>query len=220
MSARIAIVRIGFSLVEVMLAVTILAIGLSVLLSDFLSSFRARDFAQEQFEAQEVSRTVLNRLLGAPTAFLGVEPWAVARPRGGTPLTVSGTGSAADDLVLMGIRSEPAAIQDLRIYVEYYRGIQSIDPSSGAPTVLNGVLDSYADGDPPELSISNFAGYTVNSTTGAITAIADAWTDSRALDPTRPPAVQVPQTTPVVIRIIAIWGRGAQRLELHGARLF
>lgn len=197
----------GFSLIEVMLAVTILAMGLTVLVSDFMRSFQARDFAERQIEVQEVSRALLNRLLGAPTADLGVQPWAIARIEGvDTPLTANGTGTAATDLVQMGVRTLPATTTDLNLFVEYYRGIQSPDPSSGAPTILDGVLDDFSDTDPPEASYAQFRDA--------------AWRAARRLNGAVPPSVQVPVNTPVLIRIVAVWNNGAQRMEFHGARLF
>lgn len=200
--------RRGFTLVEVMLAVVVLAGALTVMVGDFLTSQQGREVARQQVLAQEIGRSLLMRLQGAPVARLGVatDPWGLARHEGGgTPAPLVDDGSlGANDLVTLGIRSTTGNLPGLRIFVEYYRGIATPDPSSGNPALLPGVMDALPVGADPTQSYSQLR-------TGA-------WLPRR-LSAALPPAAQVPANSPVLIRIIVVWD-DIKRIELHGGRLF
>jgi len=204
-----ASLRRGFTLVEVMLAVVVLAGALTVMVGDFLTSQQGREVARQQVLAQEIGRSLLMRLQGAPVARLGVatDPWGLARHEDAAtpnPLVDDGSLDPNDDLVALGIRSTTGNLPGLRIFVEYYRGIASPDSSTGNPALLPGVMDALPAGADPTQSYSQLR-------TGV-------WLDRR-LSAAIPPGSQVPVNTPVLIRLIVLWD-GIHRIELHGGRLF
>jgi len=210
--------RHGFSLIEVMLAVTILASALTVMVGSFITSQQARELAHDQVLAQEVGRSILMRLQGAPTNQLGIPAWGWGLARhedaGDTPLSDAPGTAANDDLIALGLRTTPSNLIDLEVFIEYYRGTDSPDPSTGIPALQPGVLDSFAVGNDPSLSYSSFSN--------------QVWRQARRLASAVPPANQVPANTSVVIRVIVRWNqinnqnnnRNSGRIELFGGRLF
>jgi prepilin-type N-terminal cleavage/methylation domain-containing protein len=95
--------RRGFSLIEVMIAVSLLAVGVSAVAQLALASARAQRAASEATLAQTLARTRLEELRGlAWTSDAGVVPisdWSTdlsvtpSRPSGGTGLGVSPGGA-------------------------------------------------------------------------------------------------------------------------------
>lgn len=192
-----------------MLAVVVLASALTVMVGDFLTAQQLRDFAREQVMAQEIGRSLLMRLQGAPVSRLGVvtDRWGIARHEdAGDPPLVDRVGADAnDDLVALGVRTTRGNLDDLQVFVEYYRGIASSDPSTGLPAILPGVMDGFAVDADPVVSYTQYSDA--------------AWRTPRRLAGGLSPAAQVPTNTPIVIRVIVLWDQ-TNRIELYGGRLF
>lgn len=212
------VAHLGFSLIEVMLALTILASAMTVMVGSFITSNHSRELAHDQVLAQEVGRSVLMRLQGAPTLQLGnpINGWGIARHEdaGDTPLSDAPGTAANDDLITLGLRTTSSNLIDLEVFIEYYRGTNSPDPSTGNPALQLGVFDSFAVGVDPSASYSSYSD--------------PVWRQARRLAGGISPTNQVPTNTSVVIRVIVRWNqinnqnnnRNSGRIELFGGRLF
>ncbi len=205
--------RSGLSLIEVMLAISVLAIGVSSVFAHYVTLYQMRGSTKNMSQVQDVLRSVLERVIAADGAILNTSPpdfrgyvyeWSVPRyedfidvaPLDGDddlgrgeyfpPMTEA-------DLLnpLFGpIINEPVGIDNLRVYVEYYRGE---DDNNGTPGFLGddlpGMIQPGAINDPGEFA-TRFADLTIR--------------DDCRLDPDFPPLQQVPFNQTVLIRILVV----------------
>lgn len=150
-------VRRAMTLVEVMLAVTVLAVGIGALVGQIaaLSSLRRSSVADQ--EAQALLANFAERVSSADIAKLRTSalPWSYARPLpddgantwpGGStwtvpeenwvrPLNISTDASKFDSrdgnsLVKQGLLKSNSALINPQVFIEYYRAMSWFDPDS------------------------------------------------------------------------------------------
>jgi prepilin-type N-terminal cleavage/methylation domain-containing protein len=145
----------GFSLLEVMIAVAILAVALTALLGNLGTLDSAHVANRETAKAQEIAQVLAERIQGARWTRLGTadEPWSWHRrePRSASdtpairPMTETDTTSGwiasaprlVHNLLLqapsgagLGIEREPSGLDDLAVYLEYYRPAATADAAT------------------------------------------------------------------------------------------
>lgn len=208
----------GFSLIEVMIALAILAVAISGVMGHFVTVDRARDFSEQQSRGQSIAQAILNRISGENLQYLGDSAnaragWSKARYKdlADTPLTDNGTAVGSNSLQEVGkeILGAPSRLANLKVYIEYYRGQQSVDPSTGSAALLPGVMD--------DVSNTSVAAFQANFNY-------PIWRGGRRLTASPLPYLQVPVDTCVVIRILVLWGpiqangEPSQKIELFSAK--
>jgi prepilin-type N-terminal cleavage/methylation domain-containing protein len=201
--------RRGFSLIEVMIALTVLAIALTAILGNYLTLNQTRTDTNDRGAVAEIGRSILDRLIACDMRALGLatatsggvaQPWSVPRYEGDTapnPGPMRLDGPAADNPVDLGLLPSKVTIPNLAIYIEYYRGLERISPVDG--TTQPGVMD-----DPGLTSRETFEQLFQSST----------WRNERKLSTSEPPIMQVDDEQPVVIRVIITWGN-KQRMSFY-----
>ena len=194
-------------MIEVMIALTILAIAITAILSNYHVLNTVRQDTAARGAVSELGRAILDRITAGDMRALGVlspagsgvaQPWSLMRsedlPLLRPPMT-QGAADPANDLVALGLIPGPMPVTDLQVFIEYFRGVNVIDLTTGI-VQLSGVLDeNYLErGDFRE-------------------AFTDPdWRTARRLAGNAPPIVQVADDDPIVIRVILTWGIN-QRLE-------
>jgi prepilin-type N-terminal cleavage/methylation domain-containing protein len=143
--------RSAFSLIEVMIALSMLAIIITALFSQMFTLQQSSEFNRQQASIRSLTLAMTNAFMGIPFERLrtAAAPWSVARycppatavnPPGDaiavlledrtTPLTDVATASANDCLLRftstgaagLGLLDAPTGLRDLRVWIEYYRG--------------------------------------------------------------------------------------------------
>jgi len=128
----------GFSLVEVMIAVAILAMVLTAMAGTIFTLNKSHAATKELAKAQEIAQALAERVQGATWHSLGTtsEPWSWHRRDGAAmPMPQPMTDQAPDannDLQTLGIITEPSGLADSRVYLEYYLMAAFVDPTSSA----------------------------------------------------------------------------------------
>jgi prepilin-type N-terminal cleavage/methylation domain-containing protein len=128
----------GFSLIEVMIAVAILATVLTAMAGNIFTLHKSHTATKELAKAQEIAQALAERVQGATWHSLGQtsEPWSWHRREGAAmPMPQPMTDRAVDpnnDLQGMGIIGEPSGIADSKVYLEYYLMSAFVDPTSAA----------------------------------------------------------------------------------------
>lgn len=193
--------RSGLSLVEVMCAIVVISVALLAALGQMQIVNTSSDIASQHARIQEVAHSLLDRIVGSDPAKLGGPeiPWSTPRYED----TVTGNNppldesNGANDLQTLGVIQQKSGLPNLKIYVEYYRGLEE---PSGATTVP-GVMDTVFT-DAHDFSVK-FQNLTFR-------------TDRRLK--TAPPIIsQVAAENPVVIRLIITWNP-KQRIELYAVK--
>ncbi len=216
--------RAGLSLIEVMIAIAVLAIGVSSVFAHYITLYQLRGSTKGLGQVQDVMRSVFERIVAADGAILNtVAPvnseyvylWSVPRYEDFTDVNNDGIDDAlrgvynppmteADLLnpAFGPLLIDPVNVDDLRVYVEYYRGDRD---DNGSPTVpgddLPGMLDTALINDPGEFT-ARFADPAIR--------------DLCRLDPALPPLEQVPFDKTVLIRVLVVGG--GRRAELFTAK--
>jgi len=196
-------------MIEVMIALTVLAVAITAILGNYQVLNSARTDTAARGAVSEIGRAILDRItagdlraLGAETPIGGVvaQPWSLVRsedlPALRPPLTQN-AADPADDLITQGLIPGPVPVEGLRVYIEYYRGLQVLDISTGA-VLFSGVLDENY------VARGDFRAAFANP----------GWRDARRLATNQAPIGQVAEDDPVVIRIVITWGFN-QRLEFY-----
>lgn len=216
--------RLAMSLLEVMIALSVLTIGIFASLSHFMTLSSMRKQTGEIATARNIVAALAERFQGCRWEVVGVStaPWSLPRAEPGSVTTVANDPmmddaslSAADrplrGLQSLGLAQEASNLPDLRVYVEYYRALTILDESGNADTTKPGIMDrepggtTYANADAFESSYhfeSRWDGLPV--TLAATTAAARA---TYRLAATALPTAQVGENDPVCIRILATWGQ-------------
>jgi prepilin-type N-terminal cleavage/methylation domain-containing protein len=178
-----AVVRQGFSMLEVMIAVAVLATVLSSVLASIYALHTAQVVAEEEARVDELGRLLSERLMGAQWDAIGRRDqsdvnfgawsWHRRRPVDGEatapavgPLREGTDVPDADNLQAIGLLSGPSQLDQLRVYLEFYKR-----------DVLDAVLTSGSGENPrtvwneqraihriPEESPNDFAGSTTVQT--------------------------------------------------------
>jgi len=215
--------RAGLSLIEVMLAISVLAIGVSSVFAHYLTLYQMRGSTKAIAQVQDVLRTVFERIVAADGAVLNtitpfnqeyVFEWS--RPRYEDFVDVApadgqddlGRGPCIPPMTEADLLSpafgplmiEPTGSEDIEVFVEYYRG----EPDLGGPGTVDdlpGILDPTVLQDPGDFA-ARFADPDVR--------------DECRLDPDFPPLEQVAENQTVLIRVL-VRGNG-RRAELFTAK--
>lgn len=137
--SRCAITRVGMSMLEIMIAVAILATALSIMLGTIFTMHQSRASLDEEIKVQAIAQTLVERLQGARWEDLGRDistyparnAWSWHR-RATKQLVHA---AAADfprplrdqaaikehDLIATGVLNELSGIPGLQVYLEYYQ---------------------------------------------------------------------------------------------------
>lgn len=147
--------RSGFSLIEVMLTFAILITGIFGLFSHLMTLERVKTLNREDAKAKQIAQMLMERIQGSSWHLLGKadQPWSWHRlrdndpgaftaalydealPATPPPLCDRSDVHANNNLIRLGILSAPSGLEDLRVYLEYYRmGITEVGVS---PTSWN-----------------------------------------------------------------------------------
>lgn len=196
-------------MIEVMIAITVLAVAITAILGNYQTLDSSRRDTASRGAIAELARGILDRIVAADAQSLGNEttppgavaqPWSLARieddPALRPPLTQNAPNEE-DDLVALGLIPGPVPVEDIQVWIEYYRGLDVLDPSSG-DVISRGVLSETFD------EREDFREFFRNPT----------WRQDRRLATNITPILQVDEDDPIVIRLILIW-EGGQRLEFY-----
>jgi len=202
--------RNGFSIIEVMIAITVLAVALAAILNNYQVLDSARRDTAARGAVSEIARAILDRVVASdvralgtanPTAAVVPQPWSLARvedlPAVRPPLSIQ-AANPNDDLVVQGLLPANVIVPNLRVYIEYYRGDDVIDAQTGT-VIAQGAIDDTA--------------------FDAVGKFRDAfripaWRTARRLATDQAPYLQIAEDSPMVIRIILVWDFN-QRLEFY-----
>lgn len=133
--------RTAFTLIEVMIAVAVLAVGMFGVLSMIPTLASARTLAVEMVVARQLAASVAERIQGAAWVELGgartvlgsynTESWSLPRYRDDTPINPPMTEDNPDpnhNLLVNGLVAQRTGIPNLKVYLEYYTGLIMNDP--------------------------------------------------------------------------------------------
>lgn len=234
---------LGMSLLEVMLAMSILAVGLLAAISQFSILRGTRQMASDNTIAANVANAIAERLIGMRSELIGTSsaPWSAARTEPNTgdanptlPLIddTDGpgflpdgpddpvTGRSARGLQTLGLYPQATGLANLRVYIEYYRAVNAIRDDGTADPTRPGLMDeedyTYTGGTADFRTRFYFDIPQADIPTTALPGIVTNRTNYR-LDPAQPPFSSVGQYDPVAIRIFLTWGN-RQHLSLITAR--
>lgn len=164
----------GFSLVEVMIAVAILATVLTAMAGNIFTLHKAHESTKELAKAQEIAQVLAERAQGATWHSLGqtAQPWSWHRRVGAAadrpqPMT----DVAADpnnDLQSLGILSQPSGLADINVYLEYYLMGLFVDPTSSAWMVDSNAAWQARRSDPAFVMTQDPAAFDLTEVTDAI----------------------------------------------------
>ncbi len=181
----------GFTLMEVMIAMAILAIGASAVTAAFSSLVGFRHESNDLNTVNSLLAGIDNRIQGtSPEDLLSGFTWLRPRPvlkSGNTITNVDGSNGPllAADLQALGLLNQTTSLPGLRVYIEYYRGMRTVsDAVSGIETLdanpgnTDPTLRRHLLSDPP---LTNWTGCfrdprkSLMSGTGVAPALADAF---------------------------------------------
>jgi type II secretory pathway pseudopilin PulG len=124
--------RWAFSMIEVMIALAVLATVMTILASNLYTLSNVRTTMKERAVAQEIARLMSERIQSQVFASLGGSGtemgWSQHRrltPAPGStvptnPMTETAT-NPADNLIAQGLLQQPSEIAGLSVFLEYYR---------------------------------------------------------------------------------------------------
>jgi len=195
-------VRAGLSLVEVMCAMVVISVALLAAIGQMQIVNTSSDIANQHARVQEVAHSLLDRIVGCDPAKLGGAeiPWSIpcyediVSP-GTLPLDEG--ADVTRNIKDLGVIQQGSGLDNLKIYVEYYRGLEE---PLGATTVP-GVMDTAF------IDANDFRTKFQDPT----------FRSDRRLNPNLPIIPQVVAENPVVIRLIITWTPN-QRVELFAVK--
>jgi prepilin-type N-terminal cleavage/methylation domain-containing protein len=227
--------RAAMTLIEVMIALSVLALGLCAVMTHYVTLYDMRQHTQHLAQVQEVVRALNERIEAADVWALGAVvvtpgpppqyllPWSLPRFEGGYSVTVSGVTTVLDfppmtekDLLAPDIAliQRPINMPELKVYCEYYRYEHDDNGTPATPT----------DDRPGLLDLLTNAGKTEDTAVPGdlqgefIRHQIDTVPQCR-IDPTIPPVTDVADHRTIAVRIIATWGENnVQRYELFTAK--
>lgn len=204
----------AMSLIEVMIAVMVLAIAMSSTVGLYIHLDQNRDMTTRINRAQALARHLLDRTMTADPESLGdlaLSPWSAARYEpmvagvdlltdDQLPMTDTST-VANNNVVSLGLVDQQTGLENLEVYFEYYRGVTVNNVAPALPDV--GLMDQ---------TFATAASFRAAFATAAVRS-------ATRLLPTARPATQVGEEMPFVVRIVVRWGVAqTQRIELFAAR--
>lgn len=141
MTVQIPAARLGLSMLEIMIAVAILATALSIMMGTIFTMHQSRASIDEEIKVQAIAQNLVERLQGARwddlgkdiSTYPGRNAWSWHR-RATKQLAHSPTMDPAitppmrdfatrdeDDLTKLGLLTEPSGVPGLEVYLEYYQ---------------------------------------------------------------------------------------------------
>ena len=138
--------RNGFSMIDCMISIAILAVGVMSTLT-FISTLKStRDASSDMVRANTLCRTLVDRIQGATWSRLATTalPWSQARfdSTGFTPaLSPLDQPLTEADLLSLQVIQQSPSLPDLKIYVEYYRAIGLLDSAGARISGKEGLLE-------------------------------------------------------------------------------
>lgn len=138
---RIPVPRLGLSMLEIMIAVAILATALSIMIGTIFTMHQSRAAVDEEIKVQAIAQSLVERLQGARwddlgkdiASYPGRNAWSWHRratkqvaysptmdPSITPPMQDNATRDE-DDLTKLGILTERSGVPGLQVYVEYYQ---------------------------------------------------------------------------------------------------
>lgn len=196
--------RLGFSLLEIMFAMSILAIVLASIVANMSSLNQARENAGAMQQADAVIRGIMEKLQAIDFDDLGDDDhWSAPRfltSAAGETLE----GLSAEELITANVIQGPLAFDDVDVYIEYYRGIDF--GFDGAHLAANnaatpGMMQYEDEAEDEYLRRVN-------------DRVLDEPTAFRLTDRA---AITTIAGDPIIIRLLIIW-EGRQRLILYTSR--
>lgn len=197
--AHIPVTRLrAFTLLEVLMSLTILAVGILAVLGHIATLHSVREAAERSTAVENFANEMMERIVGGRWEILGTTdaPWTLARPYylppAGSNPPMSDDATIAplpvNNLITMGITRSGVGLRNLRVYVDYYRAVADLDDAKVAIPGREGLMD----GD-------------LNTYT-SLTQVNAIWRNEAALnvyrlDPLVNPTNQVQALHPVLIRI-------------------
>lgn len=189
---------------EVMVAVAILATGVTVMLSGLLAQHQGRSTVRDTQRVTEVVSALKERIFSepwtatttTPVRGLGVSSWSTP---GTFSLTTPFTGTGAhseSDLIAAGIMAQPTGMKDLTYYLEYYR-------ADTLSATQKGLFDKGVDSNNDKV-YDRFTSE-AESRNGVIANLATAQKFTSA------PTASIGTDEPLAIRIVVVW-RGSSAL--------
>jgi len=130
--------RWAFSMIEVMVAVAILATALSIMLGTIYTMHQSRAAIDEEIKVQAIAQNLVERMQGARwddlgkdvPGYTGHNAWSwhrrATRQLAISPTMINGpmqddAASDYDDLTKLGLLTERSGVPGLRVYLEYYQ---------------------------------------------------------------------------------------------------
>jgi prepilin-type N-terminal cleavage/methylation domain-containing protein len=138
---RFSPLRLGFSMLEVMISVAIMSTALAMVGGLMYTLHQGRSAIDEEIKVQAIAHIITERLQGSQWDDLGRDiadypnrnSWSWHRRATKqlailpsmdptvTPPMQDNAPRAVDDLVKSGILSEPSGVRELKVYLEYYQ---------------------------------------------------------------------------------------------------
>ncbi len=197
--------RSAFSMIEVMVAVAVVAIGLMALLEGIATQKVARDGVRDSQRVAALLTALNERLISqewrtlgtswsAPTQFDMTNPLA-----GGIP--ERDPNRSDGDLLKHGLLVQPTGLQNLRVYIEYYRAETKFGGGRG---LLDNDTGSYVSNRPRQFANE------LEARTGLPTRLIQA---ERFINPT-----SIESGEPLAIRVVVAWRADAAGSQVFGGR--
>ena len=140
--------RSGLSLIEVMIAMALLAVALSAAVSALASSVQSNAYAEDREKANDLMRRVSDRLLTTRWDDLMVG-WTASRYAQEANGLHNDNGLEEADLITAGVLDRPSGLADALVNIEYYRAtaarppLPTSDSSNGLLERWDGTLQGY-----------------------------------------------------------------------------
>lgn len=147
--------RRALSLIEVMIAMAVLAVALSAAMSALASSVQSNAFAEDREKANDLARLLVERLQSlAWEDLMGgsgpVDTWTAERFAFNAAGAIDETGLSETDLISEGVLERPSGLADTEIHIEYYRALATrqeaagVNADDGLLERWDGVLGGYS----------------------------------------------------------------------------
>jgi hypothetical protein len=209
--------RRATTLLELMIALTVLTIGMGSILSHYATLHGLRRTTTRMGQAQDVLRALSERFTGWDVWALGlanptVAPWSLPRWVGGYdvagPLGIGPPDGLADDLPPMkesdlltyqiieepiGMNDDAPGANDLRVYVEYYRYENDTSNPAARPGLIQ-LINPSTSAKPGDLEAAFIDNPVLRK--------------QCRINPLIPPVEDIADQDTLVIRLIATWNGG------------
>ena len=241
-------IQAGFTIIEVVIAMTVMVGALVLTVGQHANVVSMQRRTQEASAVDRIIQSLVNRVNSVTWSHLGTSraPWSIGRYEtldatdsfhvmigtsesvGRDPMTfnvANGANDQFDDLVLLGLTSSLDGPSDLRIYLEYWRAMDYVDPTG---VQQEGLLDEEVD------NSGEFRAMAYNDPMrkelGLRSTFALTGWDPSDISEGNSPGLRssvIDPTHPLLIRIVAVWEDGdpdptrfapRQRREIFTAR--